>query len=723
MKFIKMRKVLSVILSCIILVMTASSAFAVVYGQAGYENYGYDEDSAWEISSAAVLAKVRDDVNSGNSFIQKGYFKLTKDIDLTGYTDWEAIGSYTGGLYHDAQFFNGHFDGNGHTIKVKISKIQLNEDIPWESYCALFGVVTGDGTIKNLNVEGSVSFSARTHVQRYFVSGIVAYLCGGSVENCKFDGSVSANQLYDDYPKVYAGGIVGYAGGYGGFYGSSAPDYYSIIKNCKVGSKSDTTVKSNARGALSNYIYAGGITAYFEDSNNKSVMSGNWAKVTLNAGTNDNTGAIFAGRSGFKGKISNNTEVDPDEPEPDPEPEELEMTTSFKSTGKVKVTYTGTAEITGGTAPYEWDIDGELPPGLKLKASGATAKITGKPTKAGEYSFTLIATDDNGESVEEDIDIEITGPEITGNLSNGVIKKSYSATLKASGGTASYTWTKSSGTLPTGLKLNKSSGKISGTPTEAGKFTFKVKVTDKNGATATKSFTMTITAPKITGTLKNGTVKKSYSVTLKASGGTASYTWTKSSGTLPTGLKLNKTSGKISGTPTKAGKFTFKVKVTDKNGATATKSYTVTIKAASNANSSENENAENSNELKLNVDMSQNNNDVQALPNVEPELSAVPPVVNAALHVVGDNILHQGTERDEDIIEVKANEPVKFQVKADASIDNLSVYIDDELTEDIIVSEDGTFTLPEEFIHEDFKVQVKGENFKTQELYIIAIEQ
>lgn len=188
-----MRKLFCVIFSCLLVMMAASGAFAIVYGQAGYEYYGYDEDSAWEIPSAAVLAKVRDDVNSGNSFIQKGYFKLTKDIDLTSYTDWDAIGSYTGGLYHDPQFFNGHFDGNGHTIKVKISKIQLVGDIPFESYCGLFGVVTGDGTVKNLNVEGSVNFSARTHVARYFVSGIVAYLCGGSVENCKFDGSVTAN--------------------------------------------------------------------------------------------------------------------------------------------------------------------------------------------------------------------------------------------------------------------------------------------------------------------------------------------------------------------------------------------------------------------------------------------------------------------------------------------------------------------------------------------------
>ena len=305
-----MKKYLCVVMAAMVIFAAATKAFAVVYGQAGYENYGYDEESAWEIPTAAVLAKVRDDVNSGNKWVKGGYFKLTKDIDLTNYTDWEAIGSNVGSFYTRAQFFTGHFDGNGHTIKIKISKVQLTDPNLGESYCALFGVVTGEGTIKNLNVEGTVNFSSRTHTQRHFVGGIVAYLCGGSIENCKFDGSVKTSQLYDGLPKVYVGGIVGYAGGYGGFFMSTAPSYHSIIKNCKVGSKSATTITANARQVIGSYVYAGGITAFFDDSQSRSIISDNWVKATINAGADGNTGLIFAGRSSFKGKVSDNTEVD-----------------------------------------------------------------------------------------------------------------------------------------------------------------------------------------------------------------------------------------------------------------------------------------------------------------------------------------------------------------------------------------------------------------------------
>ena len=47
---------------------------------------------------------------------------------------------------------------------------------------------------------------------------------------------------------------------------------------------------------------------------------------------------------------------------------------------------------TGGSAPYSWRlVDGQLPPGLKLKAhSGA---ISGVPATAGEYRFTVAVAD------------------------------------------------------------------------------------------------------------------------------------------------------------------------------------------------------------------------------------------------------------------------------------------------------------------------------------------
>lgn len=48
--------------------------------------------------------------------------------------------------------------------------------------------------------------------------------------------------------------------------------------------------------------------------------------------------------------------------------------------------------VTGGAQPYSWQlVDGKLPPGLKLSATRGT--IAGVPTSAGQFRFSLVATD------------------------------------------------------------------------------------------------------------------------------------------------------------------------------------------------------------------------------------------------------------------------------------------------------------------------------------------
>ena len=95
---------------------------------------------------------------------------------------------------------------------------------------------------------------------------------------------------------------------------------------------------------------------------------------------------------------------------------------------------------------------------------------------------------------------------------------------------------------------------------------------DKGGNTGTG------TAPAITTTsLPNGKVNTAYSQTLAASG-TAPITWSLDSGTLPTGLTLNATTGVISGTPTTAttSASAFTVKATNAAGS-GTKELSITI--------------------------------------------------------------------------------------------------------------------------------------------------
>ena len=154
-------------------------------------------------------------------------------------------------------------------------------------------------------------------------------------------------------------------------------------------------------------------------------------------------------------------------------------------------------------------------------------------------------------------------------LPSASVGTAYSATLKASGGTAPYSFTAAAGALPSGLSLLSTTGVISGTPTASGHFSFMVQVADASTPpeTAQASFSISITAPgpplKISSTsLPNGVVGAAYSSTLSLSGGTAPYSWTVVSGTLPAGLSLS-TNGAISGTPAGTGVANFTVQVTD----------------------------------------------------------------------------------------------------------------------------------------------------------------
>ncbi len=59
-----------------------------------------------------------------------------------------------------------------------------------------------------------------------------------------------------------------------------------------------------------------------------------------------------------------------------------------------------------------------------------------------------------------------------------MINAAYSTTLQAAGGSGSYTWSIISGSLPTGLSLEPSSGIITGTPAVPGTYDFVVQVND-----------------------------------------------------------------------------------------------------------------------------------------------------------------------------------------------------------------------------------------------------
>src|SRR5690348_5442422 len=179
----------------------------------------------------------------------------------------------------------------------------------------------------------------------------------------------------------------------------------------------------------------------------------------------------------------------------------------------------------------------------------------------------------------------------TSGLASAQQQSSYNAVLSASGGSAPYHWSLTSGTLPNGLFLTNSTGVISGTATQSGNFSFTVQAQDSSSPvqTAKHKYTLAVSTSNsgssvsiTTSSMPTATVGTSYSKALSASGGTSPYTWGIISGSLPPGLSLNSSTGTVSGTPSQQGMATFTVKVSDSAQQAAQASLSITVSTGTN---------------------------------------------------------------------------------------------------------------------------------------------
>jgi hypothetical protein len=246
----------------------------------------------------------------------------------------------------------------------------------------------------------------------------------------------------------------------------------------------------------------------------------------------------------------------------------------------------------GATGNYQWSFA----PGVSwlqgVAASGSdTATLSGSPPAGAVGTTSRIAatvvsppgctsaacsvTTNHGVSVVPDpaLASPVTLPVAT-------IGASYQAPLHVTSGTGTppFTWSLVNGTLPAGLYL-QSDGTITGWPsTSAVPTTVTVRVTDRWQATAEAVVTVPIGVQITTTTLPDGQVGTPYTATLQARGGTAPYTWSVVSGSLPPGLNLS-SSGTLSGTPTATGTASFTVQAQDQAGLSAEQTLTLTVPA------------------------------------------------------------------------------------------------------------------------------------------------
>lgn len=260
----------------------------------------------------------------------------------------------------------------------------------------------------------------------------------------------------------------------------------------------------------------------------------------------------------------------------------LEITTASvpEATQGLNLTFSLTAS--GGFPPYTWgQTAGAMPPGLQLNTN--TGLISGIPSTPGTYSVTIQLRDSVLQEVNRTFSTIINpAPQImTSALPAGSVAQPYNQTLSSSGGTVPLTWSVSSGTLPSGIVLNSSTGVLSGTPSISGVTSFTVRLRDINGAIVTKALSVTVNQglSVTTASLPETTAGAVYSAALQAQGGTSPYNWTIASG-LPPGLSLSSATGEILGITSSAGSWTFTVTVRDASNISVTRTLEIMVHPA-----------------------------------------------------------------------------------------------------------------------------------------------
>ena len=234
-----------------------------------------------------------------------------------------------------------------------------------------------------------------------------------------------------------------------------------------------------------------------------------------------------------------------------------------------------TVTATGAPAPT-FSETGTLPTGVSFNST--TGVLSGTPTASGSFSITMGATNGVGSDATQPFTLTVNAaPTITSGASKVFVKGVAGSFTVTATGYPAPTFSET-GTLPTGITLN-SSGVLSGTSTQTGSFPVTMTATNGVGTDATQNFTVNVVAAPVFTSANNATFTTagSNSFTVSASGFPAP-TFAVTTGTLPSGVTLNSTTGVLSGTPAATG--VTSVTITATNAVSnATQSFTLTANA------------------------------------------------------------------------------------------------------------------------------------------------
>ncbi|MDR3405984.1 MAG: VPAMP-CTERM sorting domain-containing protein [Chthoniobacter sp.] len=264
----------------------------------------------------------------------------------------------------------------------------------------------------------------------------------------------------------------------------------------------------------------------------------------------------------------------------------------LNATMTVGTPYSSTFQASGYPSPTISTIYG-LPQGITLSANGV---LSGTPAAGsyGTYSGTVTASNTygtNGSSDSQSYAITVQQAPAMYPIppSTAALSTFYGYSFAAyKSGYPAPTFVLTSGSFPPGCTMT-SAGVLSGTPTTLGTYSGVVTATNGIGSPVTMNFTLSVqpaSAPVFTsGAPPPATMNVPYSFTFTAAGApTVFYALT--SGSLPPGISQEMVptasgpltwTGRIFGTPTQTGSYTFTARAANGVNPQVTTSYTISV--------------------------------------------------------------------------------------------------------------------------------------------------
>ncbi len=217
------------------------TSLSIPVSQLGHKGYVDPNASIGGIPDEDEFMDFVNAVNEGDAlnrwYNEKQEIQLLADLDLSEITEWIPIGNVenTGNGNNasapEGNYFNGVFDGDGHTIKgLKVSKTDIAEGGTF----GFFGVLYR-ATVKNLNLEAEITVGGLSTGDAGVLAGTVY---ASTIENVKVKATLKTEGTQTDNKRFAVGGLAGFV-----FCCTSEGEALeSLIKDCEV----EVTVTGNS---------------------------------------------------------------------------------------------------------------------------------------------------------------------------------------------------------------------------------------------------------------------------------------------------------------------------------------------------------------------------------------------------------------------------------------------------------------------------------------------